>query len=49
MDKLLQKLEGLNPDVERTTADLIAELRISAEGQEGMAAILEKRKPKWLG
>jgi methylglutaconyl-CoA hydratase len=29
------------------TARIIAELRISPEGQEGMAAFLEKRKPRW--
>lgn len=29
------------------TARMIADLRISQEGQEGMAAFLEKRKPKW--
>ncbi len=29
------------------TARMIANLRISEEGQEGMAAFLEKRKPKW--
>jgi methylglutaconyl-CoA hydratase len=29
------------------TARMIANLRISGEGQEGMAAFLEKRKPKW--
>lgn len=29
------------------TSDLIAKLRASEEGQEGMAAFLEKRKPKW--
>ena len=29
------------------TADLIAQLRASDEGQEGMAAFLEKRKPLW--
>jgi methylglutaconyl-CoA hydratase len=29
------------------TARLIAELRASEEGQEGMASFLEKRKPKW--
>jgi len=29
------------------TARLIAELRASDEGQEGMASFLEKRKPKW--
>lgn len=30
------------------TARLIAELRTSAEGREGTAAFLEKRKPKWI-
>ena len=29
------------------TVDLIARLRVSPEGQEGMAAFLEKREPKW--
>lgn len=29
------------------TAEVIAKLRISDEGQEGMNAFLEKRKPKW--
>jgi methylglutaconyl-CoA hydratase len=29
------------------TAKLIAKLRASEEGQEGMASFLEKRKPKW--
>jgi methylglutaconyl-CoA hydratase len=30
------------------TAKIIAEIRASAEGQEGMNAFLEKRKPKWV-
>ena len=30
------------------TAEMIAKLRISDEGQEGMNAFLEKRKPKWV-
>jgi methylglutaconyl-CoA hydratase len=30
------------------TAQMIAEIRASEEGQEGMAAFLEKRKPKWI-
>jgi methylglutaconyl-CoA hydratase len=29
------------------TAQMIAEIRASEEGQEGMAAFLEKRKPEW--
>lgn len=30
------------------TAQIIAQLRVSAEGQEGLAAFLEKRAPKWV-
>lgn len=29
------------------TAEVIASLRVSQEGQEGMSAFLEKRKPRW--
>jgi methylglutaconyl-CoA hydratase len=29
------------------TAEIIAELRTGAEAQEGMAAFLEKRAPRW--
>ncbi len=29
------------------TAEMIAKMRVSDEGQEGMAAFLEKRAPKW--
>ena len=31
------------------TAEMIAQMRVSEEGQEGMAAFLEKRLPKWKG
>jgi methylglutaconyl-CoA hydratase len=31
----------------RSTAELIAELRGTPEGQEGLAAFLEKRAPSW--
>jgi len=36
-------------EVIQHTANKIAELRASKEGQEGMSAFLEKRKPKWTG
>jgi methylglutaconyl-CoA hydratase len=34
-------------DLEARTADLIARLRASAEGQEGLGAFLAKREPGW--
>lgn len=37
------------PTVMTITAQRIAERRASAEGQEGMKAFLEKRKPEWGG
>ncbi|MFQ5938335.1 MAG: enoyl-CoA hydratase-related protein, partial [Acidiferrobacterales bacterium] len=35
-------------EVVEETVDMIAQLRASPEGQEGMAAFFEKRKPKWV-
>ena len=35
-------------DVHDYTAKMIADIRASEEGQEGMAAFLEKRKPNWV-
>jgi methylglutaconyl-CoA hydratase len=35
-------------DVQRYTVERLAEVRVSPEGQEGMRAFLEKRKPGWL-
>ena len=37
----------LTPEVRDYTVKKIAELRVSAEAQEGIAAFLEKRKPSW--
>ena len=34
--------------IDTANAGLIARLRVSPEGQEGIAAFLEKRKPKWV-
>ncbi|WP_426149555.1 gamma-carboxygeranoyl-CoA hydratase [Pseudomonas sp. DC3000-4b1] len=47
---LLAKVGGALPDaqVRRYTEGLIADIRTSAEGQEGLAAFLEKRSPAWL-
>lgn len=46
--ELIQKVPGMSFEEAKTyTARMIANLRISQEGQEGMAAFLEKRKPKW--
>ncbi|MBI5326087.1 MAG: enoyl-CoA hydratase/isomerase family protein, partial [Ignavibacteriae bacterium] len=36
------------PEVTDYTAELIAKLRVSPEGQEGMSAFLEKRHPSWI-
>lgn len=47
--ELLQRIPGMSfEEAKAYTARMIAELRVSAEGQEGMAAFLEKRKPKWV-
>jgi methylglutaconyl-CoA hydratase len=34
--------------IDRDNAALIARLRVSPEGQEGLAAFLDKRAPAWL-
>ena len=34
-------------DVQRYTVERIAEIRVSPEGQEGLRAFLEKRRPDW--
>ncbi len=39
--------ESVYDDTMEYTASLIAKLRASEEGQEGMASFLEKRKPRW--
>jgi methylglutaconyl-CoA hydratase len=46
--ELLRKVWGRPvQDTIGMTTDTIAERRVSAEGQEGMKAFLEKRKPNW--
>jgi len=46
--ELIGRVAGKQPaDVRRYTVELIAKLRVSDEGQEGMNAFLEKRKTAW--
>ena len=49
--RLVQDVADADPqrrdELRRTTAALIARLRGSAEGQEGLAAFLEKRPAAW--
>ena len=45
---LLRQLETLEPmDVPGPMSRVISELRTGEEGQEGLAAFLEKREPRW--
>ncbi len=46
--RLVRDVEAADPvAVHARTAALIASLRVSAEGQEGLRAFLEKREPRW--
>jgi methylglutaconyl-CoA hydratase len=46
--RVLRDVYGHRPsDVMALTVDAIANQRVSPEGQEGMKAFLEKRRPKW--
>jgi methylglutaconyl-CoA hydratase len=49
--QLVHKLGGDTPaaqtDIDRDNARLIARLRVSPEGQEGLSAFLDKRQPAW--
>ena len=51
--QLALRQAGMTPDSQherdRDNADLIARLRVSAEGQEGLTAFLDKRPPRWVG
>lgn len=38
----------LNDDLINTTSELIANIRVSEEGQEGLTAFFEKRTPTWV-
>lgn len=39
---------SLTPALRRYTENAIARIRVSPEGQEGLSAFLEKRKPNWM-
>ena len=39
---------AITEDLIEQTCTLIAEIRVSPEGQEGLAAFLEKRSPAWI-
>ncbi len=47
---LIRAVSGrpLGPKVIEYTVDRIANVRVSAEGQEGLGAFLEKRRPDWV-
>jgi methylglutaconyl-CoA hydratase len=46
--RMIRSVAGRPPEeVRERTVELIAERRASPEGQEGLAAFLEKRKPRW--
>jgi methylglutaconyl-CoA hydratase len=47
--KLIREVISLgSEDIKKYTSNAIAERRVSDEGQEGMEALLEKRRAKWV-
>lgn len=46
--RLMGYLENNLPDMVDVTSSFIADARSSIDGQEGLAAFLEKRKPSWF-
>lgn len=40
--------QAIDNDLIQTTVECIADIRVSAEGQEGLKAFLEKRSPNWV-
>lgn len=47
VDLVAGRDETRQEELDERTSELIARLRVSDEGQEGLAAFLEKRKPGW--
>lgn len=48
--ELIKSIEGLpiNDELRMFTAKQLSIVRESKDGQEGMGAFLEKRKPSWM-
>jgi methylglutaconyl-CoA hydratase len=45
--RLVSRIAPVDATIDEYTAELIASLRTSDEGREGLSAFLEKRKPGW--
>ena len=48
--RLIRRVTGLDArlsEVKAYTVELIADIRVSPEGQEGIASFLERRPPSW--
>ena len=45
--RLLRQLSLKNHALQEFLTETIADLRVSPEGQEGISAFLDKRKPNW--
>jgi len=46
--RMVEGHEGPPDELDRKTSEMIAALRVSREGQEGLSAFLEKRRPGWI-
>lgn len=46
--QLINQVLPVDDTIIKNTANLLASIRVSPEGQEGMKAFFEKRKPKWI-
>lgn len=47
--RMVTSHSGDSDDLDQQTSAMIAALRVSQEGQEGLSAFLEKRRPAWVG
>ena len=48
--KLIRQCQSaIDESLEKFTSEMIAKLRVSEEGQEGLHAFFEKRSPSWVG